>query len=243
MKSKAPKPKTKLTPLTADQQSMVESHLPLAYWMANYYLPPYGMEKEDWESECLVCLTKAVRWYDPAKGKMSALLSRMVIMRRLNLNVETRRKRATGAHLSLDAVTVEDGTSLGNLIPGKPTDNERTVAIREFCEVVLRRIDPRAVQAFRAFEDGKSHQAVADNLGVSRQRVTQIVQAARHEAAEKFPEEVARITTCKICFVPLSHYYTRGTTWYCPECCLDQKRAKKREWLKRYRKSKRAQAG
>lgn len=58
-------------PLTEDQRLLVEQNKALAHRYANSHRVPFGMDKEDWHSECLLQLVRAATTYDPARGAFS----------------------------------------------------------------------------------------------------------------------------------------------------------------------------
>lgn len=60
--------------LTDDQKAKVEANMNLARYFCKKYLPPNGVDHEDWFQEIVCSLCYAVAWHDDSKGTLASLL-------------------------------------------------------------------------------------------------------------------------------------------------------------------------
>jgi RNA polymerase sigma factor (sigma-70 family) len=224
--------------LTEEQQRTVEDNIALAYFQARKYAAPYGWDWEDWVAECKIQLVRAVIRHDPAKGTLSSLLDRYVVRVRGNLNKARRVKKRTapGRLLSIDVEIDKsaDGDTMQTLM-GVDNREPELIAIREFCQHVLGRMNPTAAKIFQLFADGMTHQEAADTLGRSRQRMTQLVNQAREMAGRWYPEDVYHDAQCARCGKPIS---THGNVSkrYCGKCSRESSQeVARRYWEKKGR--------
>ena len=213
-------------------QPTVEANLSKAFWASRKFRPPIGMEQEDWEAECRVCLVKAVMGHNPALGTLSTILETIVHRRRVSLNRMAKRQRRSGVTISLDAAHDAGKESILNQIKGPEFESERLIAIREFCAVVLREIDPRAVTAIKAMVDGQGLKTASKILGVSITKAFRIAAKGRQEAASKRPDEVvAGKCQCKRCGVLIPKYFRKGGPLFCGACLKERIEDQKRQWF------------
>lgn len=230
--------------LTPEQQKMVERNLALATWMADKYAAPYGMDWEDWLAECQAELCRAVAWHDPAKGSLSALFDRLVFLRRSNLNSARRRlRRGYGLKtLSLDFDMAGEANlqDMGALADDRPQRDLDLVEIREFCDYNLVQVSPKAQTVFLALADGRTHTEVANDMGVSRQRITQLVDVARDRLAVQFSGDVQRTRACNRCGGPVTEYGDKKTSRICKECKKKAAGAKA-EWMRAYHQERKGE--
>ena len=223
-------PMADVVPLTPEQQKLASDNLRIAYWMSRKYLPPFGMDREDWEAECMMCLARACRWFEPEKGTLSTLVDRLVRLRRSNLNSYRRVKRRRTPVVSLDEERGPGGFSLEETLTAPEDHTEKRVALRDLCDRVMGTMDSRAREIFRMVDEGMTFNQIAIQLGFSRQRVSQIVVQARYRAALLFPGEQVCSLECEVCGKAISNYHERNCAKYCSDCALWTAKNNKSQW-------------
>ncbi len=225
--------------LTEEQQRIVEENIRLAYMMARKYRPPYGMDFEDWQAECLVQLAKAVRIHNAARGTLATILDRIVLNTRMHFNKRMRRtKHGFGLRtFSSDQRYETDCTFydfFGREHEWGAIDN------RDLCEQTLAHLSERELVAFRMLSEGCSHNDIGEHLGVTRSRASQLIAKAREKLANRFPELLVTCGYCLCCGKPRQQY-SHVTTSYCTECGEIQ-RANRMQANQRRRRLRQAQA-
>ncbi len=203
--------------LTEEQQRIVEENIRLAYMMARKYRPPYGMDFEDWEAECLMQLAHAVRWHDPAKGMLSTILDRLIFNTRGKINSRNRRsKRGYGFRtVSSDSRKRSSDCSLGDFL--KTEHDWQQIENRDLCEQIVRFLDARELQAVSILAEGCTQREIGKRLGVSRQRVNELIMRSREKLADRFPDCLVPWGSCVQCGKPRQRY-SNTIASYCTAC-------------------------
>jgi len=212
--------------LTEEQQRIVEENMRLALMMSCKYRPPIGMDREDWQSECMVQLAKAVRWHDPAKGTLSTILDTLVYCHRSTIHVKNQSVKRGGRcrTVSIDGHGKSDCT-LGSFL-GRGHDWE-AIENHDIYLCVLRSLSEREACVVQLKSEGLSHRQIGLHLGVSQQRVTEILYCVREKLATRFPYLVVHCGTCKGCGAACQRY-SHTMTFYCTVCSKKIRNERKR---------------
>lgn len=157
----------KNTPLTVEQQKLVEDNIKLAYSVARR-LAVTIEESEEFPQQAVVIMCRAAQTYDPTKGAKFGTYASNAI--RFGL-MRSRKKARAATHESLDAeFEADEESSLHDVLPCQATDVVRDVAVTDSHAVLRSLIDtlpPREKMAVMEFWQGKSSRDVGDILGVS----------------------------------------------------------------------------
>jgi RNA polymerase sigma factor (sigma-70 family) len=198
-------------PLTAEQKLMVEENLRLVYFLSRKYRPPLGMDLDDWQSEVMVELVRAVKYHDPARGKLSTVLDHFVYRRRGHLNDYFKRgKRGRVIKYSLDAeVSLLDMQGEDHHWNGLDAAMVTKQALG-FCT-------PQEADILQRLAQDYTIREIADHYGVSHQRICQHLTIARRKCASAMPGELIQTTKCIRCGGG-AQQYNLNKNLYCCQC-------------------------
>ncbi len=217
--------------LTEYGQAQVQENLALAYYLANKYRAPYGMDHDDWKAECMEVLCLAVARYSPARGySLSTLAERLAWLRRGNINVMGRTKRAGWGVLttSMDQERGSDGPNLGQLCSYTDPGFEQ-VERADLVSAVIAECSPRGAAILQRLADDVSLPDIGAGMGYSRQWASQTLFEVRQKLTRKFPDEVRLTGACKSCSGPLVKHSNKSQPMYCLNCAGQIAKAKKRQ--------------
>ena len=60
-----------MIPLNLEQQKLIEDNIKLAFKFSKRFPPPFDLNQDEWQSECMVFLVHAARRYKPSKSQFS----------------------------------------------------------------------------------------------------------------------------------------------------------------------------
>lgn len=207
-------------PLTPEQKVMVEENLRLVYFMCRKYGPPLGMDRDDWQSEVMVELVRAVQYYDPARGKLSTVMDRFVYTRRGQLNQYYRRgTKGRVIGYSLDAeVSLLDMQGRDHHWNGLDAAMVTAQAL-EVCT-------PQESDILQRLAADYSIREIADHYGVSHQRISQLLATARGKVASRMPGELIQTSKCERCGGG-AQQYNLIRNLYCCRCSFELMHSRK----------------
>jgi RNA polymerase sigma factor (sigma-70 family) len=188
-----PSPRTtRIPPLDAAGRVRAATHTPLARRLAWQFARGTARDvpADELVSEALYGLTYAAGRYDPGRGVPFPAYATLVIRHRLiQMVLRWRRNRQAGV---LSTWTDADDAPWEVEDPRPGPDLCTGAAAREMCERVRGVLPARWYAILRLCHvEGRSFQEVAARVGLSRQRVRQIVRLAADRAREHFPEWTA----------------------------------------------------
>lgn len=217
--------------LTEEQQRVVETNIRMAYMMAHKYRPPYGMDFDDWKTECLIQLARAVMFHDPAKGTLSTILDRLVFNVRRNINSLNRsRKRGYGSRVISADKRGRNDCSLSDFF-GRDHDWSE-IENRDLCEQIMRFLDAKELQAIQILAEGCTQREIGKRLGFSHQRANELITRSREKLADRFPEHLVPAGKCVICGKPTQRY-SRNIVMYCTTCSESRRDLRSRKKKKK----------
>jgi len=171
-------------PLDLAARVRAESFAPLAYSLA-WKFARYAardVPAEELISEALFALTNAAGQFDETRGVPFPAYAALAIRRRLIASVVTWRRGQWVRTLS-DRLPDADWES---------ADPGAGAAAREMCERVREILPARWYAALRLYHaEGCSMEEIGARLGISRERVRQLVRKATRLARQHFPEWTA----------------------------------------------------
>lgn len=215
--------------LTEYGRGQVEQNQAMVRFMFNKYLPPYGVDRDDWFSECQIALIQAVAWHVPSRGELSTLLDRLVFLRRSNLNQKWKAKRASRdiRALSLDEAHGEDEASL-LLNLGREDDSLQSLEMREIAGMVRDALSLRGKRICDLISDGLGVSEVGRALGFTKQYASQSLRAERAKLVKLFPGLVkVSGMACLDCGGNIVVAKTGSRPTRCPECSEHRTRKQK----------------
>ena len=207
-------------PLTPEQKVMVEENLRLVYFLSRKYRPPLGMDQDDWQSEVMVQLVRAVQYHDPARGKLSTVFDHFVYRRRGHLNDYFKRgKRGRVINYSLDAeVSLLDMQGRDHHWNGLDAAMVTAQAL-EVCT-------PQESDILQRLAADYSIREIADHYGVSHQRISQLLATARGKVASRMPGELIQTSKCERCGGG-AQQYNLIRNLYCCRCSFELMHSRK----------------
>ena len=220
MQAKQTNQKKPTKPLTAEQKAMVEENLRLVFFLCRKYGPPLGMDRDDWQSEVMVELVRAVQYYNPARGKLSTVLDHFVYRRRGHLNdYHKRGKRGRVIKYSLDAeVSLLDMQGQDHHWNGLDAAMVTKQAL-EFCT-------PQEADILKRLAEDYTIREIADHYGVSHQRISQQLATARGKVASRLPGELIQTSKCERCGGGAQQYHLIRNL-YCCRCSFELMHSRK----------------
>jgi RNA polymerase sigma factor (sigma-70 family) len=200
--------------LTDEQRAKVEANLPMVLFMVRKYRAPIGMDAEDWLHECVLQLAKAVRYHDPEKGRLSTIFERLVWIRRNHLNHYAKR----GRHGRVYACSVMESQGDWSLLELKSGEHPwEIIDARQMVADAMQICRGHEARCFALLSEGLNQREIAKKLGVSRQRINEVMTTARERVAKAFPSLAVYSQQCSRCHGPAQRY-SRGKNIYCTEC-------------------------
>jgi len=156
--------------LVLDNEALVRFLLKSYAWRDDY---------EDLLQEGRLALYQAAEKYDPAKGKFSSFAARYIrnSIQRILRSENRGKRRCPGATISLnEAVGSQDGqTELLNLIPDERGDLEADAMGRLMLDEIIPSLESRELKILMMRAQGYDYRDIALAIGVSRQRVQQLL--------------------------------------------------------------------
>ena len=205
--------------LTELGRSIVEENTRLAYKIGLKYKPPYGMTREEWNSECLDCLCLAVAFHDSKKGTLSTICDRLIRLRRQNINdYNSRLMRSRNKTLSLDAERCGETGARFEFMLGFDSDQFREVDVKDLTKHITRKLKGTGKQIVELFADGLTLKEIGKKLGFSRQHAHNMLLLQREKLVIEFPEMLVGAPSCGICGSPVVMGTTMNKPKYCPKC-------------------------
>lgn len=173
-------------PLDDLARQRVENNLLLAYRMAWSFARQHArdMPIDELKAEALFGLTYAASLFDEEHKVPFAAYAFMVIRHQLTATVRSwRRAKRAGQYLgSLDGIICES-----KVLPS--ADVSTGLEAYEMCEKVRRVIPPQWYDVIHQYHaEGQTLDAIGQRLGVTRQRVRQVLVQARKRVRHYFPE-------------------------------------------------------
>ncbi len=152
--------------LTNTQQKLAEDNIGLAYYFANKYRPPEGLDRDEWQLECLYRLCRAACTYTPGLGAFTTYAHKAMFNQRIKLNIKARQaKRDTSRE-----ATLTDAAASRLAAPEQP----ETVDNRDYIRACLGSLSLRERVVLLRNAQGMTIRELGERLGVSYQRVQQI---------------------------------------------------------------------
>jgi RNA polymerase sigma factor (sigma-70 family) len=174
-------------PLDAAGRSRAEAYCPLAYQLAWRFARRYArdMPVDELIAEALYALTYAAGIFDEKREVPFGAYANMVIKHRLiQAILSWRRARRVGP---MPLLFDGEGEWEAESRPGP--DVPTTTATQEMCDRVRRALPARWFAVLHLYHgEGRTLEEIGDHLGVSRQRVQQLVIKARERVQRCFPE-------------------------------------------------------
>jgi RNA polymerase sigma factor (sigma-70 family) len=165
----------------AAKDKLVSENIGLATHIANTYRNIRGVDLDDIIQEARKGLVKAVRDYDPSKGKFSAYAG-TVIRNDLNKLYGKQDRIAKREDHSLDEPVGEEGTQTKqDLIEGSLASPEPSIDSTETSDIIMAEVAklPERPQAVvRSYMAGKNGEETAKELGITRQAVNSMLRGA-----------------------------------------------------------------
>jgi RNA polymerase sporulation-specific sigma factor len=162
--------KNEKSPLVLDNEALVRFILKGYAWRDDY---------EDLLQEGRLALFQATKKFDPTKGKFSSFAGRYIRNSVLRvLRAENREKRrCPGEAISLnEAASPQDGqTELLDLLPDERVDVEKEAMARLMLDEILPGLESRELRILLMRTQGYGYCEIAEVLGLSRQRVQQLL--------------------------------------------------------------------
>lgn len=178
------------TTLECVTDEMVRQHMGLVYSVTNNCSVPQGMERDDLVGVGMTALALALARFDPDRGYRFSTYALSVIRgmvtnyaRRMGGSLAARVWRADGEDWPASAMGVVDVEDVAD-----PADPFAEVEARWELEWLLERLPPRPAAILRLRLLGLSYTEVGARMGVSRQRVMQIVSACRDLLGDRASE-------------------------------------------------------
>ena len=217
--------------LTEYGKQQVQENIALGYYLANKFRAPFGWDHEDWKAECMEVLCLAVARYSPARGySLSTLAERLAWLRRGNINVMGRTKRAGWGVVvtSLDKQHSSEGANLA-LLCGYTDPGFEQVERSDLVSAVIAECSPRGAAILQRLAEDVSLPDIGARMGYSRQWASQTLFEVRQKLTRKFPDEVRLTGACKSCGGPLVKHSNKCQPMYCLNCAGQIAKAKKRQ--------------
>ena len=176
--------------LDDDGQRRVQTYSPLAYQLAWKFARHSARDvpADELISEALFGLTYAAGLFDESRGVPFGAYATLVIRHRL-IQAIFRWRRARRIVAPLPVLSDEETWEAEDDHP--PPDAHAGVAAREMCERVRRILPARWYDALCLHHvEGHSLTEVGARLGISRERVRQLLDKAHEQARQSFPRWV-----------------------------------------------------
>lgn len=156
--------------LTDEQQKLIMENIGLAYKFARSNSPPYGVDQEDWESECIYVLCLSAITYNKSIARFSTYSYEAMIKLRIKLNESNKRPCRDGRRTQ--PLSLEEA----DRISAKPERD--MVEIRDMCRWCLAVLDVRDRKILIQRSQGRLLKEIGKEMGVYRQRIEQLEKAA-----------------------------------------------------------------
>jgi DNA-directed RNA polymerase specialized sigma subunit len=175
--------------LTDAEKKVVEDNIRLGFYFAQKFRPPFGMDKEDWEAECLMQLARSVKYFHPKKGTLVAILKKFILNHRRKINSKFMALKSGNnvGQVSIDE-EVGFGVNLGQMIGLKSKYSWAQIEAAQLFNEIKPVCSKLELKVLRLFSEGQSHKKIGAKLKFSRQKVTGIVAEAREKIFAAFPE-------------------------------------------------------
>lgn len=156
--------------LMRDNEALVRFILRGYAWRDDY---------EDLLQEGRFALFQATKKYDPTKGKFSSFAGRYIYnsVQRVLRAEKREKRRCPGEAVSLnEAASPQDGqTELLDILPDERVDVEREAMARLTLDEIIPGLESRELRILMMRSQGYGYGDIAETLGVSRQRVQQLL--------------------------------------------------------------------
>jgi RNA polymerase sigma factor (sigma-70 family) len=176
-------------PLDEAGQQRVEAHAWIAYQLAYRFARRHapGMPLDDLIAEAFYGLTYAASLFEPERGVPFGAYATMVVRHRLIQSVLAWRRARRCDQLPL--VETPDGPVELEAEARPAPEFCAVVAAKEMCERVRRILPARTYKLLRLrYGEGRTLVEIGSRLGLTRQRVRQLVAEAGRELRLAFPE-------------------------------------------------------
>lgn len=158
--------------LTEDQKQLAEANFNLVYWHMAKKTMPEGIDWDDYQSYLIRWYLRSIVTFDPSKAKVSTYVCKMLSWSRLHYITQYVRTKKTGT-TSIDGVE-------GDQIEIPVWDDQDRRMLNEESKACLDKllptIGPVREKILRQYMGGQSIASIARGLGISGQRVSQIVE-------------------------------------------------------------------
>jgi len=185
-------PPSMVRSLNAADQRRVQSYSPLAYQLAWKFARHNARDvpADELISEALYGLTYAAGLFDESRGVPFGAYATLVIRHRL-IHAIIRWRRARRIIVPLPVRFGSEGETWEAEDRNPPPEAHVGAAAREMCERVRRILPARWYTALRLYHaEGYSLSEVAARMGITRNRVRQLLDKAQDQARESFPRWV-----------------------------------------------------
>ena len=146
---------------------------------AKYKVP--GVDSDDIRQEANVALFKAARSYDASQGAKFSTWAHRLISNRLNDLYGKAMTVAKHNGGTLDEPVSEDGLTREEVTPDTKVDKTLPMEKSETSRIMdeeIRKLPKRPQQIVQAFREGKNGQQIADELGITKQAVSNSLRGA-----------------------------------------------------------------
>ena len=173
-----------MTPLTPEQQQMVEDNMGLAYRMASRIFHKSPLDFDDILSICLLTLVKVVPRYDPTKGFTFSTFAASNM--KWEAHKEAHPKKPRVESLYLEDVISEDGKSKWEqFVAGESPENEIVceIATEQIKDNICKKLPPMHRDIFLArYQNPElTQKEVAELAGCSQVNVSRVYRELREK--------------------------------------------------------------
>jgi RNA polymerase sigma factor (sigma-70 family) len=176
----APRGEASLEPLTTAAQNLASSHLRLARQLAwrQYQRCARSVPLDELRGEAFYGLVYAAGMFDPARRVPFGAYATMAITHRLIQAVNVWRRGGRLAHIRFTDLTANTDNEFDTTCPHTRESIDYAV-LHELLDQVRHMLPPRWFQALQLYySDGHTLEEVGRHLGVTRERVRQLLTKA-----------------------------------------------------------------